>query len=998
MKNRVLFIIADILLFLVIYIMGSKICYGEVYFLNGNNNKSTLQTESLQEVSKDFQLQEDGSFLSVSPDPWFDIKEDFSVKTIIINIESISDIYDSQIFYYSDNFALNEERSYYFRLKEGTNYIQIPNGGYNLFRLDLTDHTDVNLKIDSIIVYGNRVLPSIFLFAVVGIWIIISLFLYRYFFKGNLLNTYIDNSSCLHVSRNHKEKKKVGTRKNIKQYIFYFGCLIVLIMLLISCFNKHAPLTVRIYYGELHQEGKAQIFYWTSNDELSEKKSISVPLDGKSAVEFNLGRIDYDDTYLRIDPTDIQEKLSIERVEFCTRQKTLDMSGREFMSKVLEVYDCEWYFEEDAACFLPSNTDLRMTISLSSINLSQASSDILDIVAVFIFMLLEIMFTVMIYSEEGDYKWEKFCGGIIISALGSRIFLKYMRIPFYGIVWILFAGVLFYFFYSDRRLQQIEEKVGYVGYSLIFCIAAVLGYHIQTNFNLYFGTKMENYIAEYSVEDLWALSFLVPTVLIILKGAGYLLEKLSVYVKPTNNVKIQSRKRWLLTSAIIFALWLPYLLTYYPGMIFGDSLSSIYQALGQAGWNNHHPLAYTFFIKVCLKIGIAIKDINFGCCIYSLVQMAYVALCLGYLVCWLWNKGISKKAGCVIIAFYVLSPFFASNGIAMWKDPIFSATICVWTLIIFDFVIFKSIPFDKKFVFKNILFIFLICFVRNNGIYIVAFVEATLLLISIIKRKEVIAKKFKKPIIGMGIIILIIMFITGPLYTRLGVAGEPVESLGIFLNQMARVAAYDGNMDENDKEFMDNLLPLERYADTYIPCVVDRLKWDSEFSQTYLNEHVDLFWKTYFSMLMKNPGHYIKAWELNTFGYWAVNFWELNFNRQNITSGDLTCIYTWDNCGIVPKNLLYGWVKDSEKIFPLDDAMPALAIINWFVLLCCVLAFSKKKLMYGIALAPSVGLIITLLIGTPHAYWQRYGLACYYLLPFYLYIIVMLMRKEDSTI
>lgn len=111
----------------------------------------------------------------------------------------------------------------------------------------------------------------------------------------------------------------------------------------------------------------------------------------------------------------------------------------------------------------------------------------------------------------------------------------------------------------------------------------------------------------------------------------------------------------------------------------------------------------------------------------------------------------------------------------------------------------------------------------------------------------------------------------------------------------------------------------------------------------------------------------------------------------------MTCIYTWDNCGIVPKNFLYGWSENAEETFPLDDAMPALSYMSWFILLCYVYVFARKKMVYGVALAPSAGLVITLLIGTPHAYWQRYGLACYYLLPFYVFLFILLMHKDDTN-
>lgn len=120
--------------------------------------------------------------------------------------------------------------------------------------------------------------------------------------------------------------------------------------------------------------------------------------------------------------------------------------------------------------------------------------------------------------------------------------------------------------------------------------------------------------------------------------------------------------------------------------------------------------------------------------------------------------------------------------------------------------------------------IFAVCFVRNNGIYIVCFLELSLLLTVFIKRKGSLFPKLKKVAANMGIIVFTIYIITGPIYQNLNLNGEPVESLGIFLNQMASVVSYNGNMSDFDREFMEHLLPLDRYEDTYRPCVVDLLK------------------------------------------------------------------------------------------------------------------------------------------------------------------------------
>lgn len=72
----------------------------------------------------------------------------------------ISNAQHAQVFYDSDTQELNEEFSEYFTLNKDVTYLQIPNGRYNRFRLDLTDRSGVQLDIKRITTYGSRAISS----------------------------------------------------------------------------------------------------------------------------------------------------------------------------------------------------------------------------------------------------------------------------------------------------------------------------------------------------------------------------------------------------------------------------------------------------------------------------------------------------------------------------------------------------------------------------------------------------------------------------------------------------------------------------------------------------------------------------------------------------------------------------------------------------------------------------------------------------------------------
>lgn len=121
-----------------------------------------LDTYALAEDASDFTLQDDGAFYSETADPRFDVELNYDIKTIIIDVASASKICNAQIFYYNNEQGLTQEHSVWTALEKGSYYIQIPNGNYNLFRLDLTDQEGVSLQINSISFYKHRCVSATF--------------------------------------------------------------------------------------------------------------------------------------------------------------------------------------------------------------------------------------------------------------------------------------------------------------------------------------------------------------------------------------------------------------------------------------------------------------------------------------------------------------------------------------------------------------------------------------------------------------------------------------------------------------------------------------------------------------------------------------------------------------------------------------------------------------------------------------------------------------------
>lgn len=586
---------------------------------------------------------------------------------------------------------------------------------------------------------------------------------------------------------------------------------------------------------------------------------------------------------------------------------------------------------------------------------------------------------------------------VLFSFFSAFYIQKYMRLPDNDFLWVLISIFLYYLFNKKCSWNKRKDFFMVLFFCVLLSLSNIGGFHIVTNGNFYFGVLTENYITSYSGNDY--VGFFILTY-VFYKGFGLIYQLISSKNFSIHLEKMNGKVNYkyvIVVSAFIFVSWLPYFLVYYPGFIFPDSLASIYQALEEYPLNNHHPILYTLFIRICLRVGIMIKSITVGCAIYTITQMIYISFSLGYMICWLRSKGVTLKFSLIIMISFAFLPFIAQNSIAMWKDPIFSASILLWTLLLLDGVLSDGavILRDRFYTLKSSLLIFLICFSRNNGFYLILFSEIIFIIVLITTKSKNLMLGIKKISVKIGIMLVCIYLITGPIYSHIGIKDEPVESLGIFLNQMARVVTYEGKMSDKDYEFMGKLLPIELYPETYRPCVVDMLKWDENFNNNYLNEHLDEFIKTYFSLLIRNPRLYIEAWELNTFGYWAINYWELFSDNINIEKGGWDSFYTMDMKGIKPRNLLGKININWNALFSYRGTTIYLAVLNWLILFIVIVLLIKRGEKYLIVLAPSIGLIGTLLIATPYVYWQRYGLAEYYLLPVYIFILSIVLKEES---
>ena len=448
--------------------------------------------------------------------------------------------------------------------------------------------------------------------------------------------------------------------------------------------------------------------------------------------------------------------------------------------------------------------------------------------------------------------------------------------------------------------------------------------------------------------------------------------------------------RWFLgTAAVLAACWLPFVLTYAPGLVVGDSMSSVRMALGiSERWSNHHPVLYTLFVKSTMMLGVELHGVNAGVFIYTLVQYLLMVSAYAVVILWLKRKGVSRGVLVVAVCYYALVPIFPMYAVTMWKDPLFGTMIVLLSILVFEAIRSKGATLRST--HNLVLFTALslaIVFFRNNGFLIVA--GTGFALIAVLRGSP---RRFTVTFTSAMVLALLIQ---GPVFDALNVEKPFVEAVGVPLQQMAYVKVTGGTISPQEDEFLDNLLPRDLWPSTYAPCIVDSIKWHDEFDEAYLERNQRRFLATWASLLKKNPEAFVKAYILNTFGHWKIGAknncefvkTEIAENSLGIRSVDLVERAT--GYSLMP---LFAKMRGPDG----TNGYVSNGLIVWITLLSATTVALMGRGRYVVVLLPYVLGWLTLLVATPVAFGLRYLFMIVAGLPLILLLPLIIPNNEPT--
>lgn len=318
----------------------------------------------------------------------------------------------------------------------------------------------------------------------------------------------------------------------------------------------------------------------------------------------------------------------------------------------------------------------------------------------------------------------------------------------------------------------------------------------------------------------------------------------------------------------------------------------------------------------------------------------------------------------------------------MWKDILFSGVMLLIVLFLYDLVTGEISFTENKTLARFLVLSVLAAFLRNRIVYGVIGIYILLLFMY---RAE-----WKRLLPAFAVTVAITLLIQGPLYRQMNIKPSNfAEGQGVTLQQLAAVVVNGGRMTEEEKAFLNRMIPLEDIPAAYRPGSVDSLKGYKTFDHDFLNAHSSEYMRVWWGVFLKNPWICIRAWLMNTRGFWGFNVWIEPFaitwpsERWQIYQTNIT----QELLGLDLNRISNGVLVNMGKV-PVLRRLFDLGCLGWFGAFIAMQMIIRKRYPVLLALLPLIALWLTLIASTPVFHEVRYMFVYHLALPVLGYILL----------
>ncbi len=447
------------------------------------------------------------------------------------------------------------------------------------------------------------------------------------------------------------------------------------------------------------------------------------------------------------------------------------------------------------------------------------------------------------------------------------------------------------------------------------------------------------------------------------------------------------RKRFLLTFAGLSLCGLIVLLGVYPGFFVYDAQDELMQVVTR-NFSTHHPLLHVLLMGGTVTAVHKVTDSwNAGIFAYLLIQMLVISAVYTFVLQWLRNRGAGKVVRFLCFLLYGLFPPVVMYTLCSCKDGLFGASMLLITVLLWDIFTVER-PSEKLgsrgYRAALILAASMMMLMRHNGFYAwLVFIPLALILLR---------KSWKRALVVLLLPVLVTVCLESGLTAALHAdASEHQEMLTVPIQQLART--YELNPEAftpADREILFSYIPKEDLH-TYTPRISDIIK--TKFDNAWYDNHKTDFWKLWLRTGLHNPGSYLNAWLLTSYGFWypgaVINVYAGNtvftFTYQDSSYFGYETEQPGSRQSLIPAiDGLYRKlsIERFQQEMPVIRYLFAPSVAFWLGALYVVTCLRNRKLRTLPALLPCLLTWLTVLLGP--TYLVRYVYWLWLILPVYL--------------
>lgn len=419
-------------------------------------------------------------------------------------------------------------------------------------------------------------------------------------------------------------------------------------------------------------------------------------------------------------------------------------------------------------------------------------------------------------------------------------------------------------------------------------------------------------------------------------------------------------------------VWSLFFLVFFPGTAMNDTI----YILGNP-WelSAQHPILYNLYTYGLFSLGKWLLNPNAGLAIIAFVQILVFSYVLSSIISYLHIQGVSGRLCGVLTLYFSCAPIFPTYAVSAVKDTPFTLCLLGLMFLLYRFSKEGVGVKSRKVDILWFLSVFGISCFRSNGKYIAIL---TLLVVCMIYGRKSI-RPICSGIAAIGSVVILSMALMPE-----NVTPWFQESVGMQIQQLGAVVAYDGELEDADRDYLYSLLPEEEWKE-YAPCCADVLKWDSQFNRDLLNETKGHFLSVWLRALPKNIKIYADAYLLDTYGFWGI---ETRNSEQYYVKAIFNNDLELYQHSLLPETISTLIYKYYCNRFTYGYLSAGTGI--WFLFSLSLYLWYKTDWKQLVILVPVWGIWLTLMLETPIAFCFRYV----YILQFVLPIGIILLYKK----